>query len=235
MIRLDKYLTLCGIGTRSIVKKCIRRGLVLVNDNVVKNDDLKIDEEKDVVIFDGEKLNYQKNIYLVMNKPGDCICSTDDEEDGTIINDLLDDFLRHRKLFPVGRLDKDTEGLLILTDDGDFCHKVISPKKNIPKTYYVEYVGNMSEKEMQRLREGVKIGDYTTLPAKVKKAGEQALEIIITEGKYHQVKLMLEALGNRVTYLKRIKIGDFDLPELGAGEYRELTEEEKEKIFSGKF
>ena len=113
MIRLDKYLTLCGIGTRSIVKKYIRRGVVLVNDNVVKNDDIKIDEEKDVVIFDGEKLSYYKNIYLVMNKPGDCICTTDDEEDGPIINDLLDEFMRHRKLFPVGRLDKDTEGLLL--------------------------------------------------------------------------------------------------------------------------
>jgi len=230
MIRLDKYLAMCGIGTRSEVKRYIRQGLARINGIIIKNDDIKIDEITDNIEFENQPLTFRKNVYLVINKPMNCICTTDDEEDGTIITDYLDDFMRGRKLFPVGRLDVDTEGLLLLTDDGDFCHNIITPKKHIPKTYYVEFVGMLSDKEIQKLCSGIKIGDYTTLPAKVKKLDEQALEITIHEGKFHQIKLMLEAIGNRVTYLKRIKIGNFDLPELMPGEFRELTDEEIKKI-----
>ncbi len=231
MIRLDKYMAMCGLGTRSEVKRYIRQGLVCVNDIKVRCDDIKIDEDNDRVIFESRPLNFKKNIYLVINKPQNCICTTDEEEDGAIITDYLDEFMRSRKLFPVGRLDADSEGLLILTDDGDFCHNVITPKKHVPKTYYVEFVGMLSDKEIQKLTKGVKIGDYTTLPSKVRRLGEQKLEITIHEGKYHQIKLMLEAIGNRVTYLKRIKIGNFSLPEmLMPGEYRELSSEELKLI-----
>lgn len=227
MMRLDKYLTMCGVGSRSEAKYYIRQGLVKVNDLVIYSDDAKIDENNDEVKFDNEVLIFKKNIYLVINKPKNCICTTDDEEDGVIITDYLDDFMRSRNLFPVGRLDIDTEGLLILTDDGDFCHNVITPKKHIPKTYYVEFVGNITDKEIQKLSKGIKIGDYVTLPAKIRRLGEQQLEMTIYEGKHHQIKLMLEAIGNRVTYLKRIKIGNFELPEtLMPGEYRELSPEE---------
>ncbi len=227
MIRLDKYLTMCGVESRSVAKKCIRRGYVTVNDIEIRDDDTKIDENHDKVIFDGELLTFKKNIYIVMNKPQNCICTTAEEEGhGTLISDYLDDFLRSRELFTIGRLDKDTEGLLLLTDDGDFCHKVISPKKHVPKKYYVEIVGLISDKEIAALAKGVKIGDYTTLPAAIKRVGEQALEITINEGKYHQIKLMLESIGNRVTFLKRVSIGNFLLPELEPGEYREMTPDE---------
>jgi len=227
MIRLDKYLTMCGVESRSVAKKCIRRGYVTVNDIEIRDDDVKIDENHDRVVFDGEPLTFKKNIYIVMNKPQDCICTTEEEEGhGQIVSDYLDDFLRSRELFTIGRLDKDTEGLLLLTDDGDFCHKVISPKKHVPKKYYAEIVGQISDKEIAVLSKGVKIGDYTTLPAVIKRVGEQALEITINEGKYHQIKLMLESIGNRVTFLKRISIGNFILPELEPGEYREMTVEE---------
>ncbi len=233
MIRLDKYMAMCALGTRSEVKRYIRQGLVCVNGIPVRCDDLKINEDKDNITFEGQPLVFKKNVYIVINKPKNCICTTDEEEDGTIITDYLDEFMRARKLFPVGRLDADSEGLLILTDDGDFCHNVITPKKHVPKTYYVEFVGMLSDKEIQKLMKGVKIGDYTTLPSKVKRLGEQQLEITIHEGKYHQIKLMLEAIGNRVTYLKRIKIGDFDLPEmLMPGEYRELSQDELKMILA---
>lgn len=226
MMRLDKFLAMCGKGTRSEVKKAIRNGMVYVNQVHVKSDDTKIDETRDTIVFDGEELQFRKNIYVVMNKPKDCICSTDDGEGGMIVSHYLDDFLRSRELFSVGRLDKDTEGLLILTDDGAFCHEVISPKKHVAKTYYAEIVGLISDREIQKLSQGVKIGDYTTQPAEIRRVGDQALEITIHEGKYHQIKLMLEAIGNRVTYLKRTRIGDFFLPELEPGEYREMTEDE---------
>lgn len=232
MIRLDKFLTMCGVESRSIAKKLIRRGKVAVNGQAVRDDDVKIDEAADAITLDGEELCFKKNVYVVMNKPKDCICTTEEKDGGfcSIITDYLDDFMRSRELFPVGRLDRDTEGLIILTDDGDFCHRVISPKKQVPKTYYAEIAGAISDGEISQLAKGVKIGDYTTMPAKVRRAGEQALEITINEGKYHQVKLMLEAIGNRVSFLKRIRIGEFDLPDLEPGEYREMTPEELELV-----
>jgi len=226
MMRLDKFLAMCGKGTRSEVKKAIRSGMVYVNEMRIKSDDTKIDELNDTIVFDGEELQYRKNIYVVMNKPKDCVCSTDDGDGGQIVSHYLDDFLRSRELFSVGRLDKDTEGLLILTDDGAFCHEVIAPKKHVAKTYYVEIVGLISDKEIQTLCRGVKIGDYMTQPAEIRRLGDQALEITIHEGKYHQIKLMLEAIGNRVTYLKRVRIGNFFLPDLEPGEFREMTEDE---------
>lgn len=230
-MRLDKFLCENGCGTRSQVKQFIKQGRVRVNDIPCKTADLKIDENKDVVSFDGQTLVYEAFVYFMFHKPAGCVSATKDNHDKTVLDFIKKEDYRD-DLFPVGRLDKDTEGLLLITNDGALAHQLLSPKKHIPKTYYVKIEKSLSSEDIQLLTEGVDIGEkQKTLPAKVALAGETEILLTITEGKFHQVKRMLHAVGNEVLYLKRLSMGELTLDEaLQAGEYRALTREEIDKL-----
>ena len=224
-MRIDKYLSHSGFGTRKEVKKIIRSGFVTVNGVVIKNDDAKIDEISDVIMVDGEVVNYQKDVYLMMNKPAGYISATEDLHEPTV----LDLFVQYegKDIFPVGRLDKDTEGFLLLSNDGDLAHRLLSPKHHVEKEYYVELDHDFDESFIPLIEEGISIGDEVCAPAKVCNVEKNTLHLILTEGKFHQVKRMMVACDNEVTYLKRLRMGNLWLDEsLESGEYRPLTEEE---------
>ena len=229
-MRLDKFLADLQIGTRSQVKADLKKGLVTVNGEVVKKADTKIDETKDKICYQGKELSYQKFQYYMLHKPAGVVTATKDSVDKTV----MDLFPKEagKDLFPVGRLDKDTEGLLLITNDGELSHNLLSPKKHVPKTYYVVCEGQISDEKIASLEHGVDIGDEKpTLPASVKLLEEQengyCIELTITEGRFHQVKRMVEAIGGKVTYLKRLSMGTLILDEqLEKGTYRALTEQE---------
>lgn len=223
--RLDKFLCDKKIGTRSQVKVLIQKGLVTVNDEVVKKADIKV-SDTDVVCCQGEVLSSEEFGYFMLNKPAGLISATEDNSQQTVIDLFKDE--PYKDLYPVGRLDKDTEGLLLITNDGPLGHKLLSPKKHIPKTYYAKLAHELSQADIVALENGVDIGEKNlTLPAKVEVLEECAVHITITEGKFHQVKRMFEVVDNRVLYLKRISMGGLCLDEtLQLGEYRKLTEEE---------
>lgn len=227
-MRLDKYLTEVGLGSRSTVKKIIKNKKIKVNNQIIVSDNYQIDELNDEVKYNDETLKYQKFHTYMLNKPAGYITSTKDK--GKIVTDLIIEATKY-KLKPVGRLDKDTEGLLILTNDGQMIHTLTSPKKDIPKTYYVEYLHNLSLKDIESLEHGVILDDgYKTLPSKVAKV-DGGIYLTINEGKFHQVKRMMEAVNNKVTYLKRIKVNNLYLDEsLKLGEYKELSSEELSKL-----
>ena len=226
MIRLDKLLAHSGYGSRKEVKELIRKGQVSVNEVVIKDDDFKVDEVNDEVIVEGIIVDYQKFIYIMMNKPDGVLSATYDPKD-PIVLDLIED-IPTRGLFPVGRLDKDSEGLLLITNDGQLAHNLLSPKKHVDKVYYVEFSGVYKEEYTPLFEKGIVIDDgYVCKPASFKLLTPQSGEITLHEGKFHQVKRMFIALGMEVTYLKRIKFGSLELDEhLPCGEFRELTEEE---------
>lgn len=229
-IRLDKYLADAGAGTRSQVKEKIRKGKVTVNGMPAKKPEQKIDLGTDLVEMEGDRIAFQKNRYYMLNKPGGCISATEDASGQTVL-ELLPAALR-RGLFPVGRLDKDTEGLLILTDDGPLAHRLLSPKKHVEKTYYARVEGSMGQEDVEAFAAGMDIGDEKpALPARLQLCGEKdgISEVLVTvsEGRYHQVKRMVAARGCRVAYLKRLSMGPLSLDEqLAPGQYRELTKEE---------
>lgn len=229
-MRLDKYLTEVGLGSRSTVKKIIKNKKIKVNNQIIVSDSYQIDELNDEVKYNDETLKYQKFHTYMLNKPAGYITSTKDK--GKIVTDLIIEATKY-KLKPVGRLDKDTEGLLILTNDGQMIHTLTSPKKDIPKTYYVEYLHNLSLKDIESLENGVILDDgYRTLPSKVTKV-DGGIYLTISEGKYHQVKRMMEAVNNKVTYLKRIKVNNLYLDEsLKLGEYKELSSEDLSKLLN---
>lgn len=226
MIRLDKFLSQMNIGTRSEVKNAIRKGKVFVNGVICKNADEKIDETLDVVCYEGNTITYEKYVYYMLNKPAGVVSATKDNLDRTVL-DLLKD-VQAKDLFPVGRLDKDTEGLLILTNDGELAHDLLSPRKHVSKTYRVLTREDITKEQLHRLAQGVDIGeDIITMPAVVQKCNEKELLLTICEGKFHQVKRMLKAVGNEVVYLERKRMGALSLDEnLAKGEYRKLTLEE---------
>ncbi len=232
MIRLDKFLADAGVGSRSQVKVLIKKGMVKVNDNVIMLPDSKIDTDNDIVLADGEIVNYKEYSYFMFNKPAGCITATNDKKDKTVLDYFKD--VKARGLFPVGRLDKDTEGLLIITNDGDLSHDLLSPKKHVDKTYFVKTDIEISEEVLRSLEAGVDIGDdKLTLPAKAAYASEDKKEtfLTITEGRFHQVKRMYYAFDAEVTYLKRLTMGSLKLDEnLALGEFRELTAEEVESL-----
>ena len=225
-MRIDKYLAHSGFGTRKEVKKLIRSGVVLVNGVVIKNDDAKIDEVSDIIMVNDEVVNYQKDVYLMMNKPAGYISATEDAYEPTV----LDLFVQYegKDIFPVGRLDKDTEGFLLLSNDGDLAHRLLSPKHHVEKEYYIELDHDFDESFIPMIEEGIAIGeDEVCAPAKVIHVDGNTLHLILTEGKFHQVKRMMVACDNEVIYLKRLRMGNLWLDEsLGSGEYRPLTEEE---------
>ena len=234
-MRLDKYLAEMGVGTRQEVKKQIRQGKAAVNGTVVKAADTKIDETSDEVTISGRNISYVSYEYYMLNKPGGVVSATEDRRDTTVI-DLIKDKKR-KDLFPVGRLDKDTEGLLLITNDGDLAHRLLAPKKHVDKVYYAKIDGMVTEEDVKRFAEGIDIGaeeEEMTRPAKLdimKSAEESEIRLTIHEGKFHQVKRMFLAVGKEVTYLKRERMGTLCLDEnLKPGEYRLLTEEEIENV-----
>lgn len=232
-IRIDKYLAHMGIGSRSEVKKQIKHGAVLVNGFVVQDAGQQV-WMNDEVVYLGQKVVYRKFLYLMMNKPQGVISATEDRYQHTVL-DLLHEFDRRSGIFPAGRLDKDTEGLLLLTNDGKLAHNMLSPKKQIEKQYYVQVLGELSESEMELFQRGITLEDgYLCMPAHLEiiKRGEISEALItITEGKFHQVKRMVEAIGKKVSYLKRLSMGGLYLdPALKLGDYRELNEKEMEII-----
>lgn len=234
-MRLDKYLAEMGVGTRQEVKKQIRQGKAAVNGTVVKAADTKIDETSDEVTISGRNISYVSYEYYMLNKPAGVVSATEDRRDTTVI-DLIKEKKR-KDLFPVGRLDKDTEGLLLITNDGDLAHRLLAPKKHVDKVYYAKIDGMVTEEDVKRFAEGIDIGEEEeemTRPAKLdimKSAEESEIRLTIHEGKFHQVKRMFLAVGKEVTYLKRERMGTLCLDEnLKPGEYRLLTEEEIENV-----
>lgn len=227
-IRLDKYLADMGIGTRTEVKTYIRKGKVTVNDTVTKSPELKIDTDKDQVCFEHQPVGYVRQEYYLFYKPAGCVSATEDKTHRTVL-DYID--AKRKDLFPVGRLDIDTEGLLLITNDGALAHQLLSPKKHVKKTYYARIDGLVTAEDVRAFEEGVDIGEEKlTMPAdlEILSAGEIS-EILITicEGKYHQVKRMFEAVGKKVIYLKRLSMGILTLDAaLQPGEYRSLTKQE---------
>lgn len=234
-IRLDKYLADMGLGTRSQIKKEIRSGQVVVNGISICRPEVKIDTGQDKVIFHGEPVTYEEYEYFMLNKPAGVISAASDRQETTVI-DLIKDRKRDN-LFPVGRLDKDTEGLLIITNNGELAHRLLSPKKHVDKVYFARINGQVTQSDVDIFSRGVDIGDEKpTLPADlVICTSDEVSEIRLTirEGRFHQVKRMFQAVGKEVVYLKRLRMGGITLDEsLKPGEYRRLTEEEVERLCS---
>ncbi|MEK4758221.1 pseudouridine synthase [Macrococcoides caseolyticum] len=228
-MRLDKFLGNHGFGTRKEVKLLVKRGAVKVNDVVVKKSDIKIVPENDTVTVYDEVVMYEPFVYIMLNKPAGYISSTKDYKDETVL-ELIEGF-EHYELHPVGRLDKDTEGLLILTNDGQFSHDVLSPRKHVNKTYFARVDGYVTDDTVELFKAGITLDDgYKAMPAELQiiSAGEiSEIELVIQEGKFHQVKRMFKAVDMTVIYLKRIKMGGLALDEsLTPGAYRKLTLEE---------
>lgn len=227
-IRLDKYLADMGLGTRTEVKKDIKKGRISVNQEIIKSPEYKIDIQTDVVLADGKEIAYEKMVYYMLNKPQGVVSATEDRRDRTVL-ELIQEKKR-KDLFPVGRLDKDTEGLLLITNDGELAHNLLAPKKHVDKKYFVRLKNALFEENRKHLEEGVDIGeDKLTMPSQVFLLNEEKneVEIIIREGKFHQIKRMFHAVGNEVVFLKRLSMGSLVLDEnLLPGEYRLLTPEE---------
>lgn len=233
-MRLDKLLAHCGFGTRKEVKDYIKKGYVLVNNKVVKVDKTQVNPQEDVIEVDGEIIHYEEYIYYMLNKPQGYVSATEDNLHPTVV-ELIDDYYRN-DLFPVGRLDIDTEGLLILTNDGQLAHQLLSPKKHCPKIYYARIDGEVNNVDVEHFRDGVVIDDdYLCKSAKLEilnvHQGKSEITVEIYEGKFHQVKKMFEAVGKKVEYLKRIQMKNLKLDEnLNLGEYRRLTDEEIDRL-----
>ncbi len=236
MIRLDKYLADMGCGTRQEVKKFIRSGQVSVDGIVVKKPETKVEQTVQEVFLNGEKVGYESFEYYMLNKPAGVISATEDQSCQTVV-DLIKDKKR-KDLFPVGRLDKDTEGLLLITNDGALAHRLLSPKKHVDKCYFAHICGKVTEEDVRSFEKGVNIGSQEqpeiTMPGKLEIITSDdisKIRLTIQEGKFHQVKRMFQAVGKEVIYLKRLRMGTLILDEnLGIGEYRPLTKEELEKL-----
>lgn len=233
-MRIDKMLANLGYGSRKEVKKLLKEGAVTVNERVIKDAKEHVDPSSDQVTLYGDPIQYKEFIYLMMNKPPGVISATEDGYDETVI-DLLEPEDAVFSPFPVGRLDKDTEGLLLLTNDGQLAHRLLSPKKHVPKTYFAVIDQEVTEDDIAAFRLGVTLDDgYVTKPGELKilKSGIYSdIELTITEGKFHQVKRMFQTVGKRVIYLKRISMGPLQLDEsLELGEYRELTDDEVNQL-----
>jgi 16S rRNA pseudouridine516 synthase len=229
-MRIDKVLANLGFGSRKEVKQLLKIGAVKVDEVVVKDAKQQIDPNKQTVTLNGETIEYKEYVYLMMNKPPGVLSATEDNASETVI-DLLEVEDQVYEPFPVGRLDKDTEGLLLITNDGKLAHRLLSPKKHVPKTYFAVIEGEVTEQDVKAFVAGVTLEDgYETKPGELKilKSGIRSdIELTITEGKFHQVKRMFQAVGKRVVYLQRLTMGPLKLDEsLELGEYRELTDEE---------
>ena len=230
MERLDKFLCDSGVGTRSTVKQIIKTGAVTVDGTVERDSSRKIDPEKQEIYLNGQRLGGMRRVVAMLNKPAGFVTATEDKEERTVM-ELLPQQLRAMDLKPVGRLDKATEGLLLFTNDGALLHRLISPKKEVPKLYYAQHEGKVGEEDVKAFGEGIALRDGTVcLPAKLEPLGEGESLITVCEGKYHQVRRMMASRGMTVTYLERRREGALELGDLPRGQLRELTEEEIEKL-----
>ena len=237
--RLDKVLGHSGFGTRREIKEWVRRGAVTVNAKTVKDSGIQVNPWIDEILVNGDVVVYREFVYLMLHKPPGVVSATEDAKERTVL-DLLGSEYRHLELFPVGRLDKDTEGLLLLTNDGKLAHQLLSPRKHVPKTYYADVEGKVTEDDIALFRQGVELDDsYVTLPAElmiIHKGDPDSgvlsqIQLTIHEGKFHQVKRMFLAVDKKVVYLKRLSMGSLKLDEsLPIGEYRELTGDEVEGL-----
>ena len=226
MERLDKFLCDSGAGTRSQVKVILKAGRVTVDGKVEKDNSRKIDPAKQVVTLDGEILGGKRRTVVMLNKPAGFVTATEDPVERTVM-ELIPDSMKHLDLKPVGRLDKATEGLLLFTNDGDLLHRLISPKKEVPKVYYAKHEGTASEEDVEAFANGITLRDGTVcLPAKLVSLGAGESLITICEGKYHQVRRMMASRNMTVTYLERREEGSLTLGDLPRGQVRELTEAE---------
>ena len=230
MERLDKILASQGTLSRKEVKEMIRKGRIQLNGTVIKDSSVKVDENKDSVFVDGTEITLKKHIYIMLNKPQGVVSASDSESDETVV-DLVPDELYRKGLFPAGRLDKDTTGFVLITDDGDFAHRILSPKNHIFKTYIAGLQHELSDDDIKSLENGITLGDGTVLKeAKIeviKEEDKPFVRIMICEGKYHQVKRMFAATGNKVVSLHRVRMGKLELDNtLKPGECREITPEE---------
>lgn len=228
-MRLDKFLKETGICSRSDAKKILKQGIVSVNDKIIKDDGYKIDENNDVIKYNNEVISYQEFVYLMMNKPAGVLSATEDKFDTTII-DLVKEY-KHKNLFPFGRLDKDSVGLVILSDDGKLAHELLSPKKHVSKKYYLKVKGNLDENDIEKFSKGVILEDgykcKNALLEILKSDDISECYVTISEGKFHQLKRMFKMIGKEVIYLKRITFGNIVLDSsLSEGEYRSLTKDE---------
>ena len=225
-MRLDKYLADMKIGTRSQVKEIVKKGRIKVNNEVIKKSDYKI-KESDNVYIDGNKVEYLEYEYIILNKPKGYLSATEDKYDKTIM-ELIDS--KRKGLSPVGRLDKDTEGLILITNDGKLNHDLLDPKKHVDKKYYVEVDTVLNKDAKEILSKPMDLGDFIAKPAIYEQIDDYHAYLTISEGKFHQVKRMFEKIGNKVIYLKRISFKNLNLNNLQLGEYRHLTKEELEEL-----
>lgn len=231
MERIDKILSNLGHGTRKEVKALLKKGKVEIDGVIASDSAMKIDPDKAIIKVSGEEINYRKFIYLLMNKPAGVVSATKDNHDETVI-DLLDEQYHAFKPFPIGRLDKDTVGLLLITNDGELNHKLIAPKNHVDKVYYAEINKPVEHNDVVDFRNGVEIdGGYKCMPAilEILRSDENGAEVMVTiqEGKFHQVKRMFESVDKQVVFLRRVSFGPLKLDEnLSEGQYRELSEEE---------
>ena len=235
-MRLDKFLVACAVGSRTEVKNLLKAGRVTVNGKKEKSAKLQIDEETDEICFDGQKLDYEEFVYYMMNKPQGVISATEDPKHKTVL-DLLDDYARAKEVFPVGRLDIDTHGLLLLTNDGKLAHALLSPKRHVDKIYLARINGVMTDADVETLAQGVPLKDFTCQPAKLelvsidREKDQSLVRVTIAEGKFHQVKRMVAYCGKEVVDLQRLTMGTLTLDEdLKRGEWRRLSKEELEAL-----
>ncbi|MBF0787231.1 MULTISPECIES: pseudouridine synthase [unclassified Streptococcus] len=235
-MRLDKFLVECGLGSRTEVKKILKLGKVTVNQLVEKSTKVHIDEKKDKIAYQGKVLTYEKFVYYLLNKPKGVISATEDSKHRTVL-DLLDDTARQKEVFPVGRLDMDTHGLLLLTNNGALAHEMLSPKKHVDKVYRAEVAGIMTGEDVRYFTRGIELKDITCQPADLEivevddLAQTSRVQIRIVEGKFHQVKRMVAACGKQVTDLQRISMGPLVLDEtLDLGAYRRLHSHELNEL-----
>ena len=224
-MRLDKFLANMGVGTRSEVKQLLKKGTVTVNDSIEKSPKCHINPEDDIVMVNGKQITFINHIYIMLNKPKGYISATHDGTNRTVI-DLIPEY-QHLDIFPVGRLDKDTEGLLLITNDGQFSHELMSPVKHVSKTYEVISQHTISDDDIEAFKQGITLSDGPVKPALLTRVNETTSQVTIYEGKYHQVKRMFHAIENEVLELKRLKIANLALDEnLKSGEYKLLSDKE---------
>ena len=235
-MRLDKFLVACAVGSRTEVKNFLKAGRVTVNGKKEQSAKLQINEDTDEICFDGEKLDYEEFVYYMMNKPQGVISATEDTKHKTVL-DLLDDYARAKEVFPVGRLDIDTHGLLLLTNDGKLAHALLSPKRHVDKIYLARINGVMTDADVETFAQGVPLKDFTCQPAKLElvsvdtEKDQSLVRVSIAEGKFHQVKRMVGYCGKEVVDLQRLTMGTLTLDEdLKRGEWRRLTKEELEGL-----
>ena len=229
-MRLDRFLCENSLGSRSQVKQWIKKGLVTVNDTIIRQPEYKVDEESDAVFCQGQAVFYRKYVYYMLNKPAGTVTAREDNLSLTVMSLMKDAY--GKDLSPVGRLDKDTEGLLLITNDGLLAHRLLSPKNHVPKTYFVTLRECFTPEQEHALAEGVDIGEKKVcMPAQAEVLDSRNILLTIHEGKFHQVKRMMKAVGNEVVYLKRVRFGSLSLDAtLAPGEYRSLSDTEVAEI-----